>query len=338
MIKRFFFIVIILAVAIFAGWKLASNRSRTDPNELNLSGNVDIREVVLGFRVPGRVAEMLREEGDAVSGDEILARLDPEPFERELEEAQAQLAAATARLQMYRAGYRQQEIDQAAAVLNERRVTFENARMLFERHRELAKTQVISEQDRDDSEARFREAEARLKSAGEQLNLLKAGFRAEEIAAAEAEAQRAEAGVRRAELRLRDATLRAPENGIVLTRVQEAGAVVQAGAPILTLSLISPVWVRTYIHQPQLGRVRPGMAVQVFTDSRPGQPYKGQIGYISPRAEFTPRNVETEELRTSLVYRMRIVVEDRGGELRQGMPVTVRVPLIAPDAATDPAL
>ena len=335
--KRFILITILLALAIFAGWKLRSARSDENSGVLRLSGNVDIREVVLGFRVPGRILEILLEEGEPVSRGQTLARLDPEPYKRELEEALAQEAASEANFKKLKAGYRQQEIDQAAAVLKERQVVVENARRDFERQEELAKTQAISHRERDDSEARFREAEARVKSAQEQLNLLQAGFRPEEVAGAEAEAQRARAGVGRAQLRLEDATLVAPENGVVLTRAQEPGAIVQVGTPVLTLSLRSPVWVRTYIREPDLGRIRPGMPVEILTDSRPGKPYAGQVGYISPRAEFTPRNVETEELRTSLVYRMRVVVNDPDGELRQGMPVTVRAQLQTTNAPTPPA-
>jgi HlyD family secretion protein len=335
--KKVLIVLVFLAVAAFLAWKFTSNRSGIDGDVLTLSGNVDIREVMLGFRVGGRLSKVLGEEGDAVGENQVLARLDPEPFERELEEAQARLAAAKARLEMYRAGYRKQEIDQAAAVLNERQVTLENARTRLKRQQELANTQVIAPQERDDAEARFRETEARLKSAREQLNLLQAGFRKEEIAAAEAEVQRAEAAVRSAQLRMEDATLRAPGDGTILVRAQEPGAIVQAGTPVLTLSFRSPVWIRTYLHEPDLGRIKPGQQAQIFTDSRPDQPYTGQVGYISPRAEFTPRNVETEELRTSLVYRMRIVVEDPAGDLRQGMPVSVRVLLAPPQAQAGPA-
>ena len=128
-----------------------------------------------------------------------------------------------------------------------------------------------------------------------------------------------------AELLLQDTTLASPNAGVILTRAQEPGAILQAGTTVLALSLKEPMWVRAYIHEPDLGRIHPGMKVNVFTDSRPNQPYRGQVGYISPRSEFTPKNVETEELRTSLVYRLRITVENPDDGLRQGMPVTVRL-------------
>jgi HlyD family secretion protein len=136
---------------------------------------------------------------------------------------------------------------------------------------------------------------------------------------------RAEAALASAELRVQDTVLKAPADGVVLTRAQEPGAVLQAGATVLTLSLVRPVWVRAYVNEPDLGHIHPGMKVEVYTDSRPSQPYQGQIGYTSPRAEFTPKNVETTELRTSLIYRVRVIVENPDEGLRQGMPVTVKV-------------
>ncbi|HYG36697.1 MAG TPA: efflux RND transporter periplasmic adaptor subunit, partial [Clostridia bacterium] len=162
-------------------------------------------------------------------------------------------------------------------------------------------------------------------SAREQLNLLEAGFRSEEKAQAKAELARAEAALARAELRVEDTVLKAPSDGVVLTRAQEPGAILQPGTTVLTVSLVKPVWVRAYIEEPNLGHIHPGMKVNIYTDTRPDRPYTGQIGYISPRAEFTPKNVETPQLRTSLVYRLRIVVENPDEGLRQGMPVTVRM-------------
>ncbi len=124
---------------------------------------------------------------------------------------------------------------------------------------------------------------------------------------------------------MQDTVLTAPSDGVILTRAQEAGAILQTGSPVFTVSLVNPVWVRAYVHEPDLGRIHPGMSVEIRTDSRRDKPYTGQIGYISPLAEFTPKTVETTALRTALVYRLRIVVSDPDEGLRQGMPVTVTV-------------
>ncbi len=304
-------------------WYIAGRTPHTRDARLRLYGNVDIREVNLGFRVSGKLKEVLRDEGDQVKTGEVLARLDEEPYQKELQEARALAASLKARLKLLEAGNRPQEIAQARAVAHEREVTAANAERLFKRQQELFAAKTVSVQERDDAEARYREAEARLNSAREQLNLLEAGFRPEEIDQARADLQRAQASVASAELRLHDTVLTAPAEGVVLTRAEEPGAILPFGGTVLTVSLPRPVWVRAYVSEPDLGRVQPGMPVLVFTDSRPDKPYHGQIGYVSPRAEFTPKNVETPELRTSLVYRLRVVVQDPDEGLRQGMPVTV---------------
>jgi HlyD family secretion protein len=316
----------LLVVSGTVAWLIRTHRTQVQHQDLVLYGNVDIREVNLGFRVSGRVAQIRRDEGDVVPQGEVLAKLDDEPYRRDLQEAQAQTESLRARLQLLQAGHRPEEIAQARALVREREVTAENAERVFKRQTELLTSKAVSIQDRDDAEARYREAAARLASAREQLTLLETGFRSEEIAQAKADLARAEALVATAALRLSDTELKAPAAGVVLTRAQEPGAVLQAGATVLTVSLTKPVWVRAYVQETDLGRIHPGQKVQLTTDSRPGHPYCGQIGYISPRAEFTPKNVETTELRTSLVYRLRVVVENPDEGLRQGMPTTVRVP------------
>ncbi len=316
--------IVVVTVAGGAAWFWKTHARPAGPEELILQGNVDIREVNLGFRVGGRIAEVAFDEGDAVKPGDVIARLDPEPYRREAEEARGLAASLRARLQWLEAGNRPQEVAQARALVREREVTSTNALQLFNRQQELFASKTVSVQDRDDAEARYREAEARLKSAREQLALLEAGFRAEEIAQARADLQRADAALASAALRLTDTVLKAPSDGVVITRAQEPGAIVQPGATVLTVSLTRPVWVRAYIPEPSLGRIHPGLKVRVFTDSRPDKPYFGQVGYISPRAEFTPKNVETVELRTSLVYRLRVVVTNADEGLRQGMPVTVK--------------
>ncbi len=318
-------VVGIVLVLAGIGWFAASRSHGERVPELRIFGNVDIREVTLGFRVGGKIKEVLRDEGDEVKPGEVLATLDDEPYRRELEESRAQVESLRARVQLLEAGNRPQEIAQAQAVAHEREVTATNAELLYRRQQELFQSKTVSVQERDDAEARYREAQARVSSAREQLKLLEAGFRAEDIAQGKAELARAEAALAVAQLRQQDTVLKAPSAGVVLTRAQEPGAILQAGTPVLTVSLKQPVWVRAYIPESELGRVHPGMQVSVFTDSRPGKPYTGQIGYISPRAEFTPKNVETPELRTSLVYRLRVVVGDADEGLRQGMPVTVTV-------------
>lgn len=179
----------------------------------------------------------------------------------------------------------------------------------------------------DESEALKNETYARLKTAKENLELLKEGTRYEEIMQATAQVELAKARLDSAQTKLNDTKILTPNDGTILTRVQEEGAIVNAGSAVYTLSLKNPVWVRTYIEEPYLGKIYPDMKALVYTDSRPDSPYEGHIGFISPVAEFTPKNVETTALRTDLVYRIRVVVNSPDEGLKQGMPVTVKIRL-----------
>ena len=324
---RILLFAVVLAGAGYAGWRLYTQSHSVPQGELRLYGNVDIREVMLGFRVPGRVAEVAREEGDTVHPGDILARLDDEPIRRELDEAKAKLGSAKAHLALMEAGYRPEEVAEARASLREREATFANAERLYKRQHELLGSHTASQQEHDNALAAMEEATARLKSAREQVVMMEAGYRKEDVDQARSEVASAEATIASVQVRLADTVLKSPSEGVVMTRSQESGSILPAGTSVLTLSLREPVWVRAYVHEAEMGKLRPGETAEIYTDSRPAQPYKGQVGFISPRAEFTPRNVETAELRTSLVYRLRIVVTNADEGLRQGMPVTVRLKL-----------
>ncbi len=317
-----FMVITLAALGMAARWYWKASHPSSG---LSLSGNVDIREVNLGFRVSGKVKELLKQEGDSVLAGEVVARLDDLPYRQEVEEAEAQKASLLARLEQLRHGYRREEIDQARAVLKEREASLANAERLRARKHDLADRRVVPAQEFDDAEAARDEAEARRNSAQAALRLMEAGYRPEEIRQAEADLARAEAQLAAAKLRMEDTTLKAPEEAIVMTRAVEPGAIVAAGSTVMNLSLKNPVWIRLYVHEPDLGRIHPGQKVEVVTDSHPEKPYEGQIGYISPRAEFTPKNVETRELRTQLVYRLRVTVLHPDEGLRQGMPVTARI-------------
>lgn len=323
--KRILILLLLVAATAFGYWKWQQHQ-RAGQGELVLYGNVDIREVNLGFRVSGRILELKKDEGDAVAAGEVLARLDREPFQRAVEQAGAVLAAAEAKLTMMESGYRKEDKAQASAQLAEREATAANARKNADRQAELVKTRAASQRDFDDAQARLLEAEARINSARASVALLDAGFRPEEIAQVRADRDQARAALETARIQLADTELKSPSAGVVTTRARETGAIVQSGATVLTVSLEDPVWVRAYIDESHLGSVHPGSDLLVFTDSRPGRPYHGKVGFISPRSEFTPKSVETAELRTSLVYRLRIVISDPDPALRQGMPTTVKFP------------
>lgn len=320
--KKLFLAILLLALASFAAWRARGWFLKSD-GELKLYGNVDIRGVDLGFRVAGKLMDVIKDEGDAVKAGEVIARIDPQPYQHDLAKAEAELAAAEADLALKSTGYRAEEIEQARAAVEESHVIVKDARSVRERHAALLGGGGTSKQNVESAQAALDEAEQRVKVAEAKLRLLEAGFRAEEIATSKARVAQAKAAVSTAKLRVEDSELKAPADGVVLTRALEPGAVVQAGATVLSLSLEKPVWVRAYVHEKELGSFPTGRKVLLTTDGRPDRPYHGQVGFVSPKAEFTPKAVETPELRTSLVYRLRIVVSDADQELRQGMPVTV---------------
>jgi HlyD family secretion protein len=304
--------------------RLAWTHGGNEP--LTLYGNVDIRQVQLGFRVGGRIAESMVDEGDVVTAGTILARLDARPYEDSVRAAEAQAATQRATLDKLVAGPRAAEIAQARAVHAERLADLQNAQQAFSRARDLRANRTVSQASLDQATAARDMAAARADSAREALRLLEEGTRIEDIAAARANLQGAEASLSSARTSLGDTALKAPAGGVILSRVREPGAIVSPSDTVFVLSLNEPVWVRSYIAEPNLGRIHPGMAVEVVSDTHPDKPHRGTIGFISPVAEFTPKSVETPELRTDLVYRLRIIIDRADPSLRQGMPVTVRVP------------
>lgn len=297
--------------------------------EFVLYGNVDIRQVSLGFRVNGRLSELRVDEGDVVKRGTLLAKLDAAPYEFAVRSAEANAAALRATLDKLKAGPRPTEIAQARAAYDESLADLQNANLAYERARQLRPQGTISEANLDQATAAKAMAAARSQSANEALKLLQEGSRVEDIAAADAQLKAAEATLASARTSLEDTELRAPNDGVVLSRVRENGAIVSPADTVFVLSLTEPVWVRSYLAEPDLGRIHPGMKVSVTSDTAPDNPYEGTISFISPVAEFTPKSVETPELRTDLVYRLRIVIDKPGPDLRQGMPVTVRPPASA---------
>lgn len=324
--KRLLAFAIVLAIVLAgtAVWFEWQPRQRT--TALTLYGNVDIREVELGFRVAGRLLEMHVDEGDAVEAGQRLATLDAKPYREALAVAEARVAQAQANLAKLESGTRPQEIERSRAQVREAEAAYANALSDFERQSGLFESGASSRKAADAARALRDATAAKLAAAREALALAEEGFRLEDIAAARADVAAATAQRDQAHTQLDDTELRAPSAGTVLARVREPGSMLMQGAAVYSLSLLDPVYVRAYVGEPDLGRLAPGSAVTISTDSS-DRIYEGQVGFISPRAEFTPKTVQTTDLRTDLVYRLRIVVEGSGDGLRQGMPVTVNVPL-----------
>ncbi|MDP3459922.1 MAG: secretion protein HlyD [Hyphomonas sp.] len=327
--KRIFIVAAVLVAALVLGrfvvWPRLNSAGSGADGALVLYGNVDIRQVELAFRVSGRLDVVNFEEGDTVSAGDVIAVLDIAPLRDGVAQAEAEASVRRAELARLEAGSRSQEIDRARARVEELDANVLIAQQTFDRQSKLRDSGYVSQQAYDTALATLDAARKRLVAAKKDMALVQLGPRAEEIAGGTAGVEAAEAAVAQAQLRLGDTSLVAPSDGVLLARVREPGSIVAAGVPVATLALTSPVWVRAYVDETDLGFVVPGRVAEVFTDSAPGKPYKGQVGFVSPIAEFTPRTVQTPDLRTDLVYQVRITVDAPDSGLRQGMPVTVKL-------------
>ena len=331
-----------LAALIMAALVLSAcsddRRSGDRSAPLTLYGNVDIREVQLAFQDAGRIRALPVDEGARVAAGQVVAELDPTRYQLELQRLNGEVAAQTQVLARLRQGSRPQEVARARAAAASARASLADAATQLARKQQLRTVNRISVQEVDTARTRVETLQANLKAAEEEVSLVVEGPRREDIAAAEAGLAALAAARDLAAQRLEDTRLLAPAAGVIRTRILEPGAMAAPGAPVFTLALTDPLWVRAYISEPDLGLVHEGMRAEVRTDTLPDKTYQGWVGFISSTAEFTPKTVETTELRTKLVYRARIFVCDPQEELRLGMPVTVTLqPGARPESAPAPS-
>ena len=319
-------VALIVAAVATRGFGLVAKKA---DGPLTLHGNVDIREVDLAFRVPGRIARIGVEEGQKVTVGHELAAIDTASLDARIGEASAQVEQARAQLLKLRNGNRPQDVGQARARVAAAAAAAKAAEEQYRRRAGLVAPGAISRAIWDQTVADRDRARAQLAEAQQALSLVRTGSRPEDVAAAGAQLHAAEAARTSAATDLRDTRITAPLDAVVETRAQEPGAIVQAGQTVLTLAINRPLRVRAYVSEPDLARIGPNMPVELVADGNP-RTYRGTVGWISPKAEFTPRSVETENLRTDLVYRLRIIVTNPDDALRQGQPVTVRIPSARP--------
>ena len=323
-------VVVLLIAAVAGSWWYLHSPDVQDANRLVLYGNVDIRETDLAFNNSEHIDQLLVQEGDRVSKGQLVATLHRERIEAEVAAAEARVAAQRAVLARLEVGSRPEEVRQARANVAAARARLSDAQVTFTRTRDLSEKKLISQQAVDDAQTALDTARADLEVAQQALALAVEGPRSEDIDEARALLKASEAQLALAREVLKDTELYAPAAGVIRDRLLEPGDMVSPRTPVLTLALTDPVWVRAYAPETYLGRLAPGMSAEVSTDSYPGKNYPGWIGFISPTAEFTPKNVETPELRTRLVYQVRVHVCNPQDELRLGMPATVSIPLDQP--------
>jgi HlyD family secretion protein len=320
--------IAILATAAVAAGAWYASRPAANGKDLVLYGNVDLRQVALAFPASERVARVLAEEGQKVRAGEVLAELDTRALQLRLTEAQAQAAALRQGLARLQAGTRPEEMAQARARTAGAQSDAELAQQHLERMlavQQDSNGRALSQQDVDAARARVKMAQATLEQARQGQELARRGPRREDIAQAQAQLDAAQAAIALLQHQLGEASLKAPVDAVVRARLMEAGDMASPQRPVYTLAIADPKWVRTYVREADLGRIKPGMAAGIAIDSLPGQSLPGKVGYISSVAEFTPKTVQTEELRTALVYEVRILADDKADVLRMGMPASVRI-------------
>ncbi len=327
MIKKVIAVVVLLLLLVGGAIFFSKQESSDSRNELTLYGNIDIREVQLTVNGSEHIAEIFVQEGDRVKKGQLLAVLQTELLDAQLAEMMAILEAQQQTVARLKAGSRPQEIAKSKAEYSAAKSLAKTTRDTAKRLHQLLPRKLASADDVETAQAKASTAAAQAEARHQAWLLTVAGPRKEDIALAEAILKAKEAGVRLAKQHLDDAKLISPSDGVIRNRILEPGDMVTPQSSILTLALVNPVWVRAYLPETELGKVVEGFSAEIISDSYPDKRYQGWVGYISPTAEFTPKNVQTPELRTRLVYSVRIYACNHTNELRLGMPVTVKIPL-----------
>ena len=325
--KKILLLVLLAAAGAGGGYLWQQQATAHDDGTRVYYGNVDVRQVSLAFDGQGRVTALHAEEGDRVRAGERLGELDTRTLALQAAQAEAQIEVQQETLRRLRNGARPQEIAQARSRVSAADTEATQAQKDFNRVQGVFdKTQggAISAQDVERARSAVQVARARVAEQREALRLLEAGTRVEDIAAAEAQLRALEAQLALLHHQIAQGELIAPVDAVVRARLLEPGDMATPQHAAFTLALEQPKWVRIWLVEPDLGHIRPGMTATVTTDSHPDAPFTGQVGYISSVAEFTPKAVQTPELRTSLVYEARVVIEDGADRLRLGQPATVR--------------
>ena len=327
--RKLSLVVLTLAVvALVGGYLFWQQQMKPHSDEIVLHGNVDIRQVASAFEISGRIVSMSVEEGDHVQQGQPLAQLDTQTLQLQLNRSQALINLSQAQLNELQNGTRPQEIARAQAALEAAKAQQQLAQQRLNRLRKAAQGDLgsaVSKIDLDNAVAQFKVARADAKQAQEALALAQEGPREELIVQAQARLAQAQAEMALLKHQLEQSTLNAPTDATIRARLAEPGDMTSPQSAVYTLALTQPKWVRVFIPETDLSRIKPGQAAQVYSDSAPDTPVKGTVGYISSVAEFTPKAVQTETLRTALVYEVRVRVDDAANLLRLGMPATVRL-------------
>ncbi len=313
-------LIAVVAAAGGAWWAPRWFKTTAPPPELRLSGNVEAHESLVSFKITGRVVELPIEEGQSVTCGQLLARIDDDDYRQQVAVDAATVAMRRQQLHLGLAGSRVQDVEAARQALVDARADLDQKAKDSSRYDALYAKDEVTAQLRDQAHTSVVRAQAAYERAQQVYSLLVEGTRKEEIAIERAAEQQARQAERLSRVRLEYVRLVAPFDGVVLVRQAELGEVVSPGSPVVTLADLAHVWIRAYVPEADLGRVHWGQPVTVRTDTYPGKSYAGRVSFISSEAEFTPKTVQTEKERVTLVYRIKIDVANPSFELKPGMP------------------
>jgi HlyD family secretion protein len=327
--KRIIPVLILLAAAIAAGVYFYSRwtKKAAPVNQLTLSGNIEAHESLVSFKVQGRIADLPVEEGEQVAQGALLARLDDADYRQKVRIDQATVGVRQSNLALVLAGTRHQEVRAAQQTMMDALADLEQKKLDNERAQRLFAKDEVSAQERDQAATALKRAQAAYQVSQQRHNEAVEGSRKEEIAVARANVNEAGASLGLSQVNLGYTVLRAPSAGVVTVRQAELGEVVSPGSPVITLADLDHVWLRAYIAENDLGRIAWGQDAIVTTDTYPGKQYHGRISFISSSAEFTPKSVQTYKERVTLVYRIKIDIDNRNHELKPGMPADAHLVL-----------
>lgn len=317
-------IAAVLIIAAIIAYSIY-NRSADRNGQILVSGNIEVTTVQVSFKIPGKVAERLVDEGEMVKTGQVVARLESRDFDNEVSLRRADLQAVNAELNELLAGSRKEEIAQAEAALASVQAEAKRLADDYRRQEALFSRGVIPQQKLDAAKAAHESSRAQARQAAESLALVRKGPRRERIDRARARREESEAALAIATTRLGYTDLASPVSGMVLAKNIEPGEQVAAGTPVVTVGVLNSVWVRAYINETDLGRVKLGQKARVTTDTWPGKGYDGAVTFIASEAEFTPKNVQTQKERVKLVYRVKITIPNPNMELKPGMPADAEI-------------
>jgi len=324
----------LLAATVYFYPKL---NSKSGPkNEVVLSGNIEAHESLISFKVQGRIIALPVEEGQWVEAGTLLAKLENADYRQRVRIDEANLHVRQSDLALTLAGTREQEIKAAQQNMLDAKADLQQKQLDYQRAQQLFKEDALSAQDRDLAETALKRSQATFEAQQEKYNEAEEGSRKEDIAIARANLKEAAANLGMSRVNLDYTTLLAPSAGVITVRQAEPGEVVVPGSPVVTLADLDHIWLRAYLAETDLGRIHWGQDAIITTDTYPGKQYHGRVSFIASDAEFTPKSVQTYKERVTLVYRIKIDIDNPNHELKPGMPADAHITLAANNASSAP--